>query len=159
MKYIQLTQGKQAKVSDEDYEELSQWKWYYKAQPDSNGGYAARNTAYVRGKSRTTIKMHRQLLSPEPRFEVDHINGDKLDNRRENLRVVTKSQNQWNRKKQKGSSQYKGVYWNKRCNKWFAQIQYKGKFHYLGLHEDEKDAALAYQEAAHRLFKEYARVK
>lgn len=157
MKHIKLTQGKTTKVSDEDYEELSQYKWYFKKQVDGNGGYAARNTSYVKGEPRTTIRMHRQLLQPEPHLEVDHINGDKLDNRRENLRLVNRSQNMWNRKKQKGTSKYKGVYWNRRCRKWFAQIQHNGKFHYLGLHDNEEDAALAYQEAAHRLFGDYAR--
>jgi hypothetical protein len=81
---------------------------------------------------------------------VDHINDDKLDNRVENLQLVT---NRFNVYKTQGdySSQYKGVYWDKQCNKWISNIKINKKKHYLGLFENEYDAHLAYQNALQNL--------
>lgn len=148
MKYIELTQGMRAIVDDEDYEELSKYKWYYKL-------YAVRS-GWVTGK-RTTIRMHRQIMSAKPGQEVDHRNGHRLDNRKVNLRVCSKNQNQWNRKRQGGSSEHKGVYWNKRNKRWRAQIQMNGQYIYLGEFKEEIQAAEAYSLAATKLFGEYAR--
>lgn len=104
---IPLTKGKVTIVDAGDYEFLSQWNWF-----SLNDYYAAR-TKYIgmfNGKpKRITIKMHQVLMNAPEGFEIDHINGDGLDNRRSNLRICTHQQNIWNRRAQKGStSKYKG---------------------------------------------------
>lgn len=148
MKYIELTQGMRAIVDDKDFEELSKYKWYYKL-------YAVRN-GWVNGK-RTTIRMHRQIMGAKVGEEIDHKNGHRIDNRKANLRRVTRSQNMWNRRKQVSTAQHKGIYWNKQNKKWHVQIQVNKKQIYLGVYADEKTAAKIYRENAAKYFGEYAR--
>jgi hypothetical protein len=93
---------------------------------------------------------------PEDMF-VDHIDGDPLNNRRGNLRVVTKAQNAANAKSRGGASQYRGVY-KARSGKWAAQIAKEGQRISLGHYETEEEAAAAYDEAAKELHGEYARL-
>jgi len=150
MKYIKLTQNKQAVVDDGDHEELSRYSWYYKQ------GYAVRNSEYSNDGKRTTIRMHREIMSTPTGFETDHINHDKLDNRRKNLRIVDRSQNMWNRKPQKGRSPYKGVTYNKKHGKWYAQIQKNGVKIHIGSYSSDIEASKAYQEAASRLHGTFA---
>ena len=123
---------------------------------------------YEKGTNR--VKVHKQLhrllmeihhpeLRDNPKLYIDHINGDKLDNRKENLRLATNQQNSMNRKPHKNSSsKYKGVYWSKRENKWIAQIVINKKNKYIGRYQDEKEAALAYDKAAREHFGEYAKL-
>jgi hypothetical protein len=105
--------------------------------------------------------MHRVIMNaPADRF-VDHKHGEGLDNRKENLRIVTCAQNQYNRRKmttRQTSSKYKGVYFRKNYKKYCAQIRYKGKRMHLGYFDNETDAAKAYDEAAKKLFGEFARL-
>ena len=150
-KEIPLTQGKVAIVDDEDYERLKGYSWQY----NRKRGYAQR-IAEKNGK-RAAVYLHREIMQPPPGMQVDHINGDKLDNRRNNLRIVTNQQNQYNSKSRKGISKYKGVSWHKTAGKWRAYIGVDGKFKHLGLFTDEKEAALAYDRAARELFGEYAK--
>lgn len=148
VKEMLLTRGRVAIVDDADYEWLSQWKWsYHKA------GHAIR-CKRVGGKATQRI-MHREILG-FPSGIVDHINGDRLDNRRENLRVTDAKGNAWNRGKQISSSQYKGV--RPRYGKWLAQIQANGRKVHIGMFETEQEAALAYDSFARTLHGEYARV-
>lgn len=107
MKLIRLTKNKFAKVDNEDFESLNQYKWHY------NDGYAERKE---NGKH---IKMHRELLNAQTSL-VDHINGDTLDNQRKNLRLATRSQNAMNMRKHTGKSVYKGV--SKEKEYWRVQI-------------------------------------
>ena len=95
---------------------------------------------------------------PENKTKVDHINRDKLDNRVANLRYATEHENSLNKGKiqKTTSSQYKGVYLDKRSNKWRSMIQYQRKKYYLGTFTDEEDAARAYNEKATEFFKEFA---
>ena len=148
MKEIILTQGKKTIVDDEDYEELNKYKWYFKK------GYAVRNIGKY--KHQRTCMMHRVILNPSEEFEIDHINRIKLDNRKINLRLSTRQQNNANRSIQKHSSKYKGVYWHKASNKWMSSITFNGIQIYLGVYDNEIDAAKAYNDIAIKCFKEFA---
>jgi hypothetical protein len=154
---IPLTQGKYAIVDPERYEELAQHKWF--AVGLGRGFYALRMVKAKGGKvKQKNMRMHWVILDvPEGKF-VDHINHNGLDNRRANLRIVTRQQNTWNKRKQRGnySSQYKGVTWFKKDKKWQARIVYKGKRIFIGYFDDEKAAARAYDAKARELFGDYA---
>ena len=150
MKTIELTQGKVAIVDDDVFDYLSQWNWFY------HKGYAARHTRRS-GKS-ITIWMHRVILNTPNDFDTDHINGNSLDNRLENLRVCTMSQNQANRgKNSNNTSGYKGVCWSKSNKNWIAFIRINGKRKHLGSFSNIIDAADAYEKAAQKIFGKYAR--
>ncbi len=99
-------------------------------------------------------------MKPGRGYCVDHINGDGLDNRKDNLRIVTIAENNYNKRKSKNvrSSQYKGVSIDKRTNRWRAIIYYKYRKINLGMFGDEIDAARAYDEAANELFGEFAKL-
>lgn len=149
---IELTQGKYAKVDQQDYEKLNEHKWY--AKRCINHFYAHR-----RNESNRNVAMHRVIMKPGRGYCVDHINGDGLDNRKDNLRIVTIAENNYNKRKSKNvrSSQYKGVSIDKRTNRWRAIIYYKYRKINLGMFADEIDAAKAYDEAAKELFAKFAK--
>jgi hypothetical protein len=148
-------------VDDEDYEKLSRYKWTVTDRGDVN--YASRSaTREERANGYPNcVLMHRQILEIiwKPTILVDHRNTDGLDNRKENLRIATQSQNGANTKKRTGcSSKYKGVYWNLQQKKWTSGINYKGKRYYLGHFISEEEAATAYNKKAVELFGEFARI-
>jgi hypothetical protein len=134
-------------VDDADYEWLSQWKWY--ALCPKRGGIYANSGPHG--------LMHRLIMSPPPGMEVDHVNGDGLDNRRGNLRICTKSGNQRNQRPQSRpqSSRFKGVHRNGR--NWGAQIKVNGHKMHLGTTRIEEEAARLYDQAARQHFGEFAR--
>ena len=134
MKTIKLTQGQEAMVDDEDFEELSRYKWY--AQKIRNVFYATRTT-------QSKIRMHRFICNAPKVLQVDHIDGNGLNNCRSNLRIVTNRQNSQN-KHTKKSSIYPGVYWHKGAGKWLADISINGKKNHIGCFEVEVDAYNAY---------------
>jgi hypothetical protein len=151
---IPLTQDYVALVDAEDYEYLSQWKW--RAKIEKNTVYAARD-AYTANGKRSHIRMHRLIMSAPKGMEVDHRDGDGLNNRRNNLRVCTKAQNLTNQRPQKGtSSRFKGVYRNKRDRQWQAYIKVNGKRKHLGCFASEVEAAKAYNNAAIQFHGEFA---
>ncbi len=151
VKEIPLTQGRFAIVDDEDYEFLMQWKWRYGCD-----GYAVRSLPRSTGK-RKVVMMHRLLNNTPDGMETDHRNGNKLDNRRGNLRTASTSQNQANRRPMKHSSSgAKGVFWKKKDQKWCAQICVGRKRQNLGYFSSKSDAALVYNWAAIRHFGQYA---
>jgi hypothetical protein len=151
-KEIPLTQGKFAIVDDDDYERVSQFKWCYDKK-----GYAVRGVT-INGKH-TTQSMHRFIMNCPPGYEVDHKNGNGLDNRKENLRICTKAENVRNNYgRSHNTSGYKGVYWHKKAKKWAAQLTTKGKNYHLGLYDNKEDAARAYNKKALELFGEFARI-
>ena len=155
MKEIHLTQGKVALVDDEDYEWLSQWKWCATRTPYT---YYAMRSRWVNGKDKTT-KMHRVIMDAPPGMHVDHINHNGLDNRKENMRVCTRTENIRNSRKQRRcTSEYKGVCWHKHRNKWITRITADKKSKYLGYFKKETDAALAYNLAALKYFGEFANI-
>lgn len=144
MKEIRLTQGKVTLVDDRNFGWLNQWKWYF-----HHTGYAVRNQWNSVTKKRYMIFMHRLILNTPKGFEADHINQNKLDNQRSNLRIATHSQNQSNGDAyQNNTSGYKGVHWDKKAKKWDARIQVTGKRIRLGAYEKKWVAALAYNIAA-----------
>lgn len=157
MKKIKLTQGQFAIVDDADYEKLSKYKWHI--HKDLSGNlYARRTSSGGRGKH-FEISMSRQILGLEKgdRREVDHINHNTLDNRRDKLRICSHRQNSSNRKlRSNTTSKYKGVCWHKLAKKWMAGIMIKGKSKYLGLYDSEINAALVYNEVAKKYFGEFA---
>lgn len=164
MKVIPLTQGKFAAVDDEDFEKLNQHKWY--AYNANRAGlklqatwYAVRQAPRENGKQHT-IWMHREILGlSDSAVQVDHWNGNGLDNRRQNIRSATRGQNQQNRRKTLGcSSRFKGVYWEKLRGRWRAEIRIAGKLHFLGYFVNEDLAATAYAQAAKEHFGEFALV-
>ncbi|MCA7083411.1 HNH endonuclease [Cupriavidus sp. DB3] len=152
-KSIAVGSGAEVIVSDEDYAALSRHKWHLDID-----GYARSNVpSDVRRQ--TQIHMHRVIagLARGDRRYVDHINGNKLDNRRENLRICSGAENGWNvRLSKRNSSGYKGVSFEKRSGKWQVRIRQKGKQIFLGYYEFPEEAAHAYNKAAVRLHGEFA---
>lgn len=144
MKKIFLTQGKVALVDDADFDWLNQWKWSLGSK--SSGGYARRKEA---GKH---ILMHRLIMGFPVGLQVDHINRNPHDNQRKNLRIVTRSQNCWNRKAN-GERRFKGVF-----VRWQAIIMAGGKRFHLGSFSSEGAAARAYDRAAKRLHGDFAQL-
>lgn len=155
-KLIPLTQGKYAIVDEMDYEWLSQWKWNY-----HKFGYAIR-TQHIcitdNKQIKVGIRMHRLIMDAADGLDVDHINGDTIDNRRSNLRVCSRSENMMNQRKTRGTSKYKGVYWNAERKKWMARLKIDKKTIFLGRFLSQEDAALAYNNAATQYFGEFARL-
>ena len=145
---IPLGKGLFATVDASDYEQVSKYRWY----ATHNGGknvYAATTT-----KDGKTMHMHRMLMRPRKGYVVDHIDGNGLNNRRCHLRVCTHAQNMANRTPRGGSSQFVGVYRSK--DKWLAHVTHRGKYHYVGIFDDEVEAAKARDRKAYALHGQYA---
>lgn len=103
------------------------------------------------------LRMHRVLLDAPDGMLVDHVNGNGLDNRRSNLRLCTQQENQRNRQHGLGvHSRFRGVTLHTKSGRWQAQIKVDGKSLYLGLFDDEREAARAYDAAAREHFGEFA---
>lgn len=163
MKEIPLTRGLFAKVDDEDEKIVTQFKW--KADKGCRTYYAVRTQHnYNKGiDKKKTISMHRFILFNHgikiENFDIDHINGDGLDNQKSNLRICTRQENARN---QKGKSAerfhnpFKGVHWEKCNSKYLAHIWYGGKQIRLGLFRNPIEAARVYNAAAIYYFREFA---
>lgn len=152
-KTIILSQGMQAIVDPDDYEHLSKWKWHFHL------GYAVRNCSLSRCMHcgflpRKMLYMHRVVCDAPKGLDVDHINRNKLDNRRINLRAVTREQNCRNSRRK--NKKYKGVYWIAKRKKWRAAINYKGKYIEIGSFDTQEQAASAYNKRVYELYGEHA---
>ncbi len=144
---IPLTQGKFAIVDDSDYEWLMQWKWTF------NCGYAVR--VYRKYPKQFKVRMHRLIAGTPEGMETDHINRNKLDNRRSNLRVCSSQINRMNRNVQANSTTgFKGVSFIKRENKFVAYIGSRKTRKYIGRFDNPIDAHTAFVEAEKRKFTE-----
>lgn len=153
VKVISLSRGYFTIVDAEDYSELSQYKWHHVK------GYAVRSEVYqINGQTkRRTIRMHRAILKPGDDWQVDHINRNKLDNRKSNLRLCTTQENTRNVGPIKNTTSiYKGVYWSKKAGKWIAQIHHNYKKKRIGTFECEHEAAEAYNKAAKEIHGDFA---
>jgi hypothetical protein len=145
MKEILLSRGLTSKVDDEDYDELNKFIWH--AHNHGKWFYAARTvyTSMVKGvRVKYTEYMHRNIIPIPDKMEIDHINGNTLDNRKENLRIVTHRENCQNFHIPK-TSKYNGIYWNIRKQKWYVRFVLNGKQYYLGSYIDEIEAATVYR--------------
>ena len=141
MKYIKLTRGKRALVDDEDFERLNRCKWYC-----NSDGYAMRDI--WNGGNKKHCFMHRILNNTPDGVITDHINQNRLDNRKINLRNSDKRKNMINSKIPKNnSSGFKGTSWSKRRNKWRTYITSNGKQIYLGDFKNKEDSVFARKKA------------
>ena len=142
------TRGDKFYFDESDYSQVSQYAWHKQGV-----GYVH---AQINGKK---VMLHRLLLDAQKGQQCDHINGNRVDCRRSNLRVCTHAENQRNSKKRPNSSStYKGVSWDKNLKKWLACIRVNGKTIYIGVFISEVDAARAYNAAAVKYHKEFARI-
>lgn len=151
-KEIELGRGKKTIVDDDMYDFLTRWRWTW------DNRYACRR--YTENGKTKKVYMQKVVNNTPKGMDTDHINCDKLDNRKENLRSVTRSQNNANMPKiqKKCSSRFKGVCWHKQRNKWKAEIKVNGVRKHLGVFINEADAATAYNEAAKQNFGEFAKL-
>lgn len=128
----------EALVDEEDFAYLSQWTW--RRRDRHKISYAVRSE-WHRGIT-VDIFMHRVILGCGEGEQGDHKNGDGLDNRRSNLRKLAPGQNQQNIRSHQGStSQYRGVWWDKRCQRWRARVHHSGRNYWLGYFASELEAA------------------
>ncbi len=133
------------KVDDEDFGFLNKWKWHVAQAAPGKPKYVRRNRHAGEPGIGKEISLHRFLLSPTDDMDVDHKNHDGLDNRRSNIRICTKGENNCNIKLRDG---YKGVYLEKGRQIHSAQIFANGKNLKIGRFKDRHQAALAYNIAA-----------
>lgn len=146
MKEIILSKGKVALVDDEDFEKINKYKWYFSI------GYAIRN------KNGSTLKMHRVILNAPAGMDVDHKNGNGLDNQKKNIRICTHSQNLFNQGKYKNNtSGLKGVSIHRK--KWIAKISVNSKRIELGYFKTKELAYQAYCSASIKYHGEFLQIK
>lgn len=155
MKRIKLVaKGKEAfaLVDDEDFDFLSRYKWYL----NRFSNCVTRNRNKSDGVGSKTIYLHRVIMPTGE--QIDHINRNRLDNRKENLRPCTRSQNCMNRirKLKFKTSKFHGVFWNKGNKKWRVRIKRKGIEKHVGYFLSEIEAAKQYDVVAKKFFKEFA---
>lgn len=152
---ILLADGQKVMIDDEDYRIVCGYAWH--AVRDKNT-YYARTTIRLDRKPKA-LSMHRLIMGLNfgDKRQVDHVNGNGLDNTRKNLRVVTSRQNNMNRRVRRNTtSNYKGVSWDQRTKKWRVTITINQRSRDIGFFSDEVLAAKTYDRKARELFGEYA---
>lgn len=150
MKKIKLTQGKYALVDNEDYERVNRYKWFAARNNNKNVFYAGRTI------NKKNLGMHRFILNIfNSKIKVDHINHNTLDNRKANLRTCSNAENCRNKKPRENRTLPKGVIALGE-NKYKAQIIKDGTKYNIGVYDNPKHAALAYNQKAIELHGEFA---
>ena len=154
MKTIDVGKRKD-KVDDEDFGFLSKFKWYLMT---SKTKHTVRFYAVCCDRFNKQRFMHRMILSPKDGMDIDHFDGDGLNNCKSNLRICTRSQNIAHAKKpgHGKSSKFKGVSWHTKGHVFMAQIKINQKSIHLGSFTNEEDAARAYDKKAKELFGDFA---
>lgn len=155
-KSIPLTQGLFAIVDEEDFDQLNLYKWY--ASKRSNGGYVAMRDERKRGVYHRHIYMHREIMKTPSDQMTDHRNGDGLNNQKCNLRNCSRKENQRNKRRMSSlnSSGVRGIFWEKSCNRWRAQISIDNKNKHLGVFKSKEDAQAVYIEASKSIYGEFS---
>lgn len=147
---IPLTQGKFTLVDADDAPELLKYSWYAKKS----------RSTFVAARKPTTgvVYMHRAILGVSKQLFTDHRDGNGLDNRRSNLRACTVVENNRNRRRMQSTntSGYRGVFWERSCGRWRAQISVNDKNVHLGVFMSKENAARAYEEASRRFYGEFS---
>jgi hypothetical protein len=153
---IEVSSGLVALVDDEDYDKLVGRRWY----KHTNNGRCNYAQADISWRPHKRVWMHRLVMDAPQGLEVDHINGNGLDNRRDNLRLCTRSQNACNKAKSHNrglTSRHKGVSTGRWGKNWQANITIQSRKIYLGTYDTEMDAVLAYNRAALELHGPFSR--
>ena len=155
--YVTLTKGYEAIIDAADVPLVREWNWYASGgRPGKGGPYAAR-TAHDKGTGRQVI-MHREIVGASKDLEVDHVDGNTLNNMRSNLREATRAQNARNTGTPKNNtSGIKGVRFVARYNKWTAKIKVNSLPIHLGTYDTAGEAAAAYAAASKILHGEFGR--
>lgn len=146
MKKLLTNKGDVFIIDDEDFNLVSKYTWHL-----NHKGYVR---SEIKGRQ---VMLHRVVMSvTDPKLQVDHIKGNKLDNRKSQLRVCTNQQNQFNRGKNKNNtSGFKGVKWRKDRSTWIAVINFNMKRKIIGTFDCPKKASRAYLAAAKKLHGEF----
>lgn len=154
MAIIHLTKGKSTIVDDADYEWLSQWKWFALG----DGRYAVSRPWDTQSKRQQSVYMHRLILDAPSHLEVDHINGDGLDNRRCNLRLCDASSNRVNAGlTTRNTSGFKGVH-PRPYGRWGAHIRFRNVPLHIGTFATPEAAARAYDAVAKTIHGQFAKI-
>ena len=156
MKRIPLTKGKFALVDDEDFDQLYLYRWH--ASRRANGYYADRGSPNGKRGGGPRVLMHREILQPQPWFEVDHVDGDGLNNQRANLRLCTHSENMCNRRAPNRNNLcgIRGIRWRGPTKGWQARLMRHGKESNLGHFDTARQALEAVKVAATSLHMDFA---
>lgn len=155
MREIPLSRGLVAIVDDEDFERFGALRWH--AHESAPGLFYAMRGVGVRPNHRK-VYLHREIMDAERGVAVDHVNGNRLDCRRSNLRLCTLTQNQGNRvRNRRSSSRFKGVSLE-HTGRWRAAITFQRQLRRLGSFVREEDAARAYDASARECFGQFARL-
>lgn len=156
-KKVKLSNGMEALVDEEDYDFINQYRWYGLLGYAAHGFYTLGSSSKEKPHGIVrTYYMHQLILKAPKGFQVDHINGNRLDNRKSNLRICTPGQNIINKSKQtNNTSNYKGVTRQKASRKWQAIIGFNRRKLHLGFYQNKIHAAMAYDMAAKDLHGEF----
>lgn len=156
MKTIPLSKNRNAIVDDSDYELLNGYKWCCDSK---NYAMRSEKRSETGRQKRSVVYMHRVIMKAKKGVQVDHINGDSLDNRKTNLRLASHSENMRNRKLQKNNTTgYKGVWYNKKRQKYIATIKTNGQSRTIKSADTALEAAEAYNKRALELYGDFARL-